>query len=69
MQKYNKAIVAVVGIAVTLLAPHFGANANFQYVVGVATALGIYHVPNLESYEVVAKDIETAATDVSKAVG
>ena len=47
MQKYNKAIVAVVGAVVAGLTMYYGANnATVQIIVALATALGVYAVPN-----------------------
>lgn len=46
LQKYNKFIVGVVGLALTVLSTHYGANPTFQAFLAIATGLGIYHVPN-----------------------
>lgn len=46
MQKYNKFIVAIVGVILTELARRYGANDWYQGIVMVAAALGVYHVPN-----------------------
>ncbi len=46
LQKYNKFLVAFVGLLLLALAPYYGANPTFQHVVSVATLLGIFHVPN-----------------------
>lgn len=46
MSKYNKALVAIVGLVITYLTVHYGANHVVQDVVMVATALGVYQTPN-----------------------
>ena len=47
MQKYNKTIVAVVGAVVTGLSLYYGPNnPTVQLVITLATALGVYAVPN-----------------------
>ncbi len=47
LSKYNKFIVAVVGLVVSYLAQHYGASAVVKDVVLIATALGVYQVPNV----------------------
>jgi hypothetical protein len=44
--KYSKFITGIVGIAVTILSQKYGGALWFTYVVGAASALGIYGVPN-----------------------
>jgi ABC-type glycerol-3-phosphate transport system substrate-binding protein len=44
--KYSKFITGIVGIAVTILSQKYGGTQWFTYVVGAASALGIYGVPN-----------------------
>ena len=47
MQKYNKAIVAVVGGIISGLGIYYGIdNQIVQVAILVATALGVYSVPN-----------------------
>lgn len=47
LQKYNKAIVAVVGAVVAGLSMYYGSNnTTVQMVIALATALGVYAVPN-----------------------
>lgn len=47
MQKYNKAIVAVVGAVVAGLYSYYGAgNELVQTFVAVVTALGVYQIRN-----------------------
>ena len=53
MAKYAKGIVALVGAVVAIASVRYGAESWFQYVVSLATALGVYAVPNSGSTEIV----------------
>jgi type IV secretory pathway VirB2 component (pilin) len=44
--KYNKTIVAILGVVVTGLLAYYGDNQNLQLAVSILTALGVYQVPN-----------------------
>lgn len=47
MQKYNKAIVAVVGAIIAGLQLYYGnGNEVIQIAIALATALGVYATPN-----------------------
>lgn len=46
LQKYNKAIVAVLGLAATVLVQVFSKNPDVQVVVSLLTAAGVHLVPN-----------------------
>lgn len=47
LSKYNKFIVAGIGVAIAILLRHFGAtNVWVQDAILVATAFGVYQVPN-----------------------
>lgn len=46
LEPYNKGLVAFVGTLLTVLAPHLGANPNFQYITGIITVLGVLHIRN-----------------------
>ena len=46
MGKYAKALVAVLGVVITALAPIYSHAAWFPVVVSVLTAFGVYVVPN-----------------------
>lgn len=47
MQKYNKAIVAVVGAVISGLSLYYGVDNEYvQIAVLIATALGVYGIPN-----------------------
>lgn len=46
LAKYNKAIVAVVGLAVTVAGSLFGDAAWFAPLVALLSALGVYNTPN-----------------------
>lgn len=43
---YRKALVAVLGVALTGLNVLYGTNPYVQLLIGTATALGVYAVPN-----------------------
>jgi len=45
-KKYRKAIVALVGAALTGVNILYGTNPYVQAIIGVATALGVYQTPN-----------------------
>lgn len=47
--KYGKFITGIIGLAVTILSQKYGGALWFTYVVGAASALGIYGVPNSTS--------------------
>lgn len=47
MGKYNKFIVAIVGLVITYLMQRYGADHIVKDVVLVATALGVYQTPNV----------------------
>ena len=44
--KCGKFITGIIGLAVTILSQKYGGALWFTYVVGAASALGIYGVPN-----------------------
>lgn len=44
--RYGKFATAIIGLAVTILAQKYGGTAWYVYVVGAASALGVYGVPN-----------------------
>lgn len=47
MSKYRKTIVAVVGAGVAIVGRHFGVDSDIYVdVVILATALGVYVIPN-----------------------
>lgn len=50
LQKYNKAVVAIVGAIVTWLVSNYAGNADVQHwlglVLAVLTAAGVYQTPN-----------------------
>ena len=46
---YNKFILALVGAVVTVVVQFYGANSVVQAVVPILTALGVYHVPNIDT--------------------
>ena len=49
MQKYNKAIVAVVAGGIAVLNSLYGGSSDtVTLVIAIATALGVYAVPNKE---------------------
>ncbi len=58
--KYGKFITGIIGLAVTILSQKYGGALWFTYVVGAASALGIYGVPNSTA--------STAKQDIAKAV-
>lgn len=45
-QKYNKSIIAVIGVVLTGLNVLYGNNSNVQLVIALATAAGVYQVRN-----------------------
>lgn len=63
LQPYNKGIVALIGVGLTVLAPHFGAQQVFQWLTGIVTVLGVIHIPNGAKKDVsdIMNDIYTAA--------
>lgn len=46
LQKYNKAIVAVIAVVVTGLNALYGQDWRVQILVSVATALGVFGIAN-----------------------
>jgi hypothetical protein len=56
--KYSKFITGIVGIAVTILSQKYGGALWFTYVVGAASALGIYGVPNTPAAKTTDTELE-----------
>lgn len=48
MRKYNKFLIAALGVVLTGLNVLYGNDSSVQLAINVATALGVYRVPNLE---------------------
>jgi len=46
LQKYTKALIAVVGVILTGLNVAYGTNPQVQVAINVAVALGVYQLPN-----------------------
>jgi len=46
LQKYTKALIAVVGVILTGLNVAYGTNPSVQMAINVAVALGVYQLPN-----------------------
>lgn len=44
---YRKAIATIVGLAIVLATQKFGTNEYITYAIALATALGVYSVPNV----------------------
>lgn len=44
--RYDKFLVGVLGIILTGLNISYGSNADVQIIISLATALGVYQVPN-----------------------
>lgn len=61
MQKYNKTLVALTSLVLTLANQLNGSSHVVQLVISVAGVLGVFLVPNLEAgVEAVASDVEAA---------
>lgn len=45
---YNKFIIALLGAVLGVVAQFYGENGTVQAVIAVATALGVFQVPNRE---------------------
>ena len=46
MQKYNKFIIAIVGAVLNVVAVQFASSKYAAIAIAIATALGVYTVPN-----------------------
>ena len=46
MKKYTKGLVALVGFVLTTLNLAYGSNPKVQLVIALATAIGVYQLPN-----------------------
>lgn len=48
LKPYNKFLVAALGVVLTGLNVLYGTNPTVQMVINIATAFGVYQVPNLK---------------------
>ena len=46
MKKYSKFLIAAAGVVLTGLSMLYGHNQTVQLIISVATAVGVYRVPN-----------------------